>query len=110
MSDINWLSIKYGEFYDIPRVFVVNYEGETYFFDCPFKDELDDYPDFFTVYRVPEEEIDKVETISWSDISTFARPIGIVKVKDVQFDETKRKFIADRVFEMVANKNNGPES
>lgn len=44
------INFRYGEFWDVPRIFVVEHEGQLWLFDCPFSDELDDYPDEYAVY------------------------------------------------------------
>ncbi|MBI3437578.1 MAG: hypothetical protein HY054_02795 [Proteobacteria bacterium] len=38
-----WLPIRYRDFWDLPRAFSVDYDGKTYFFDCPFNESIDDY-------------------------------------------------------------------
>ena len=38
-----WNPIRYRDFYDFPRAFVVEHAGELLFFDCLFSDTLDDY-------------------------------------------------------------------
>ena len=102
MTDVTWLPIIYREFYDIPRVFLVDYRGGSFFFDCPFDDSLDDYPDIFIVYRLPNNLRDQVESLSWTDLSNSLEKIGFVSVDKVEFDVTKRGFVADRIFEYIA--------
>lgn len=101
MIDVTWLPIIYREFYDIPRVFHVEYRGTTFLFDCPFDDNLDEYPGFFTVYRLPNDLRDQVESLSWKDLSSSLEKIGVVYVDKVEFDVTKRGFVADKIFEQI---------
>lgn len=101
MTDVIWLPIKYREFYDIPRIFLVDYQGSSFFFDCPFDENLDDYPDVFTVYRFPNELRDQVESLPWKDLSNRLEKIGIVPIDKIEFDATKRGFVANRIFENI---------
>lgn len=101
MTGVIWLPIKYREFYDIPRVFLVDFQGSSFFFDCPFDDNLDNYPDFFTVYRLRNDLRDQVESLSWKDLSNSLEKIGVVYIDKVEFDVTKRGFVADRIFEQI---------
>jgi hypothetical protein len=48
---MDWAPIRYRDFYDLPRIFITSYNGQDYLFDCPFDDELDDYPDSYRVYQ-----------------------------------------------------------
>lgn len=41
----HWLPITYRDYYDVPRMLVVRFEGQAYLFDCPFDVALDEYPD-----------------------------------------------------------------
>ena len=39
-----WLDIiAYREFYDVPRMFLVEASGNLLLFDCPFDDDLDEF-------------------------------------------------------------------
>ena len=40
---MNWATIRYRDFYDIPRIFIVTLNGKLFLFDCAFDDEIDDY-------------------------------------------------------------------
>lgn len=52
MSSERWIPIRYREFYDIPRAFVIENAGELLLFDCPFDDVADSYGDSYTVIRL----------------------------------------------------------
>ncbi len=90
---MDWAPIHYRDFYDLPRIFITSYEGKDYLFDCPFDDELDDYPDSYRVYQLPalsEEELPG----SWEGLPKLAALyLGEVPVAEVQFDPTKREKI-----------------
>ena len=98
-----WLSIKYGEFYDIPRAFIVQDKGATYLFDCPFNDATDDYPDEFVVYKLPKDYFGE-DAIPWTKLAAQGKRIGSINAKDVVFDETMRVSIRADVMETLANK------
>jgi len=97
MSD--WLPIKYRGFYDVPRIFITRYRGETYLFDCPFDEELEDDSDSFNVYVVPalwDEELPK----DWTTLHTRAiRCLGQVPVASVRFDPTRRQAVDSAILE-----------
>lgn len=107
----DYLRINYRGYWDVPRVFFVDYLGRTYLFDCTFDEDLDDYPDVFEVFLMPpltEEEM----AGSWADHWKKAiRKIGDVPVNAVQFDPTRRKTIHSGVFDRLLpdmNSVNGP--
>jgi hypothetical protein len=89
----NWLPIRYREFWDVPRIFLVSYLGQTYLFDCPFDEAIEDYPDHYRVYSlspVPDEEM----TGSWDLLPNRAiHTYQQVPIREVRFDASKRKEI-----------------
>lgn len=90
---MSWATIRYREFYDITRIFVTAINGKQYLFDCPFDDELDDYPGSYRVYELPAIPEDDLQD-SWERLPERAIALlGIVPVAKVQFDDTKRKRI-----------------
>ncbi len=95
---MNWVSIRYRDFYDLPRIFIASYEGRQYLFDCPFDDALDDYPESYRVYQLPllsEAELQG----SWEHLSARAIDfLGTLPLAAVQFDPTKRACINAAVF------------
>jgi len=101
MSDATWLPIQYRDFYDIPRAFVVEREGATYFFDCPFDAALDEYPDLYHVYRLPPSARRIVDAASWVGLENEGTFLADVPVKSVSFDPTRRAAIDEQVFDSV---------
>ncbi len=95
---MSWVSIRYRDFYDLPRIFIASYEGRQYLFDCPFDDELDDYPASYRVYQLPgltEEELQG----SWKHLPERALAfLGMVPVSAVQFDPAKRERVNTAIF------------
>lgn len=48
-----WSGIEYREFCDVPRAVVARRDGNLYFFNSRFDEELDDYIDHYEVWRLP---------------------------------------------------------
>lgn len=87
------LAIQYRDFYDVPRIFIVNHRGTLYLFDCPFNQDLDEYPDIYRVFVLPAESCSDLSG-SWDDLASRATAyLGEVPVKSVQFDSTRRREI-----------------
>ncbi|MCP5007848.1 MAG: hypothetical protein GY941_28520 [Planctomycetes bacterium] len=94
-------AIIYREFYDVPRVFLVNYKGDFILFESLFNDDSDDYSSDYIVYLMPKLSEEELKG-SWENISLRAdRKIGSVPVKDIQFDETKRKEIDAAILDKI---------
>ncbi|HEX2476129.1 MAG TPA: hypothetical protein VHK01_15365 [Lacipirellulaceae bacterium] len=90
--------VAYREFYDVPRCFFVAYTSGYAFFDCPFDDLLDDYPDEYRVYFFPNI-VNLNLNGSWEAIAEAGVEIGKVPVARVEFDSTRRKSISSDVLE-----------
>jgi hypothetical protein len=50
----NLVPFRYVEFYDVPRAIALRYKGKLLLLDSPFDDKLDEYPDSYSVYELPE--------------------------------------------------------
>ena len=85
--------ISYRGYWDVPRIFYLTDGGQTYLFDCMFSEDLDDYPDDYRVYLMPPlTEADVAG--SWDGLSRLAKAyLGTIPVRDVRFDETRRRLI-----------------
>jgi len=103
---MSWATIRYRDFYDVPRIFITTHNGKLYLFDCPFNDELDDYSDSYRVYRLPAISEDELQG-SWERLPKRAvNLLGEVPVIDVQFDTTKRNSINTTVLEeLIADRD-----
>lgn len=78
--------IEYRDFYDMPRAMLVQDDaGRRFFFDCPFDEEADEYPDVFVVYLVSEP--------AWP--ASIPGPdwerVGSVACRDLRMDPTRRQ-------------------
>jgi hypothetical protein len=96
-----WAPIRYRDFHDIPRAFVVERQGDLLFFDCPFDDTSDDYGTEFMVFKIKDECRNKVDQPSWTELRRYADRIGIISVAAVKFDATKRQAIDTSVFALL---------
>jgi hypothetical protein len=103
---MNWATIRYRDFYDVPRIFITKHNGKLYLFDCPFDEEIDDYPDRYQVYELPAISEDELQG-SWERLPERAvRVLGAVPVVQVQFDATKRNSINTVVLEeLIADRD-----
>lgn len=99
MKSVDWLPIRYRDFYDIPRMIIVAYRDELYLFDSPFDAKADEYSDWFTVYRLPSSIGERVDEESWEGLPGSGEKIGRVATSDVEFDPSKRRSISSAVFD-----------
>lgn len=83
----------YRGFYDVPRMIIARYEGFRLLLDCRFDDDLDEYPDAYRVFVIPDiSDAELAVPISWLGLDKKATAyLGTVAVKDIVFDETFRK-------------------
>jgi len=96
-----WVPIRYRDFHDFPRAFVVERGGDLLFFDCRFSDVLDDYGNEYTVFRIKDELRDRIDHMPWTDLAAHSDRIAVVPTKDVKFDETRRRAINTDVFALI---------
>jgi hypothetical protein len=74
------------------------YQKHTFLFDCAFDAELDDYPDFYRVYLLPELKEEDLPT-DWTTLRSRAtRYLGEISVGQVHFDPSKRQSIDVAIF------------
>lgn len=92
---------RYRDFWDVPRMMVVDYAGREFLFDCPFDDEREDYPGFYRVYSMPplgEEQLDGI----WAGLPKLAEAeLGTIPLESLKFDATFRKRFHSREFEAL---------
>ena len=99
---INGIPIRYRDFWDVPRIFVAEYDGGLYLFDSRFDKTVEDYLEFYDVYLMPSfGESDYLG--SWAEHPQKAIcKLGVVPIDSVRFDPTKRKEIGAEVFDLLA--------
>ena len=96
------IPIEYLGFWDVPRNFLVRFAGQLYLFDCPFDDDLDDYPEAYAVYVLSEMSREKIDE-GWAGLPAKAlHKVGILPIASVRFDPTKRQEIGAEAFELLA--------
>jgi hypothetical protein len=98
VTQSSWLAIEYRDFHDVPRLVVIEWHGDLYLLDAPFDEDLDDYTDTYTVYRLPAGARDRVAKDSWADLPRFGEAIGQIAVNDIEFDSTRRNALSDALF------------
>jgi hypothetical protein len=103
---MSWPTIRYRDFYDVPRIFIMTYNSKLYLFDCPLDDELDEYSDRYRVYQLPAISEDELQG-SWERLPERAVSLlGEIAVSDVQFDKTTRNSIDTAVLEeLIADRD-----
>lgn len=97
-----WVPINYREFWDVPRIFFVEDDGQLYLFDCRFDEAIEDYPDEYRVYLMPHLGAEELAG-SWAKVDRKAiRQLGTVPVARVKFDPTKREQIDAAILDEFA--------
>ena|ERR1044072_549314 len=94
--------ILYSGFYDAPLAFITSHRETQYLFWRGFFDEqLDDYPNEYKVFVLPnlsEEQINE----SWMSLPEKAVSyVGEVSMGRVAFDPTRREFIDTSTFDLI---------
>jgi hypothetical protein len=99
----DWLPILYRGYWDVPRIVLVRRGGQVFLFNCPFSEELDDYPDDYEVFLLPPDTHEENLPADWTLLRNLAvRRLGTIPVDRVTFDPTRRKFIDGAILEEVA--------
>ena len=91
--------IIYGGFYDVPLAFVVSHVEKQLFFLREFDHALDDYPDTYQVFTLPNLSEDVVRN-SWGQIEDMATDLlGEIPIKEIEFDPMHRVWIDTKVID-----------
>lgn len=104
--------IHYTDYMDVPRVFVISFEGLTWFFDAGFDKVADEYPDEFKVFVFPP--MDKNQILScWSSVvNPTTAPFTTVGVRSVSFSGCRKNWSVDegivrRLYDQYRTQNSG---
>lgn len=89
------LAIRYREFYDVPRIFLVEFGGEFYLFNSSFDDGLDDYRPDYEVHRIPAPAPGELDGTWDGLLERSTERVGVIPVSKVKFDRSRRKWIED---------------
>jgi len=95
-----WLPIRYRDFYDVPRMFVVELPRAVYFFDGRFDDAADEYPQAYRVYQLPPGRAAD-EPRSWDGLERLGHLVAEVPVPSVLFDPSRRAAVDDAVLQAL---------
>jgi hypothetical protein len=98
----DWIAIrKYREFWDVPRMFLIDSEYGSLLFDCPFDETLEDYGNDYRVFLMPILSDADLEE-SWANLPSRAvRFLGSIPISKVHFDATNRSFIDRRTLSQL---------
>ena len=83
---------RYGGFYDVPRCLSLRYRGKRFLLQSAFDENLDEYPDEYSVYVVPELSDDAQPVCTPEFLrNTPMACIGTIPINQVTFDPSMRK-------------------
>lgn len=85
-----WLPIQYREFWDVPRLIVVDTGDRRLLLDCSFDDALDEYPPDYKVFDLPVSSLESISGKDWSALSNQGTFVGQIPVADITLDDSKR--------------------
>ncbi|MGH9633577.1 MAG: hypothetical protein ACRD72_01955 [Candidatus Angelobacter sp.] len=92
------IPFKYFEFWDVPRVIMISYHDQDFLLESYFDEAIDDYPDDYAITLVAPGLEQRIRESSWTVLAEIERrPLGTIPVREVVFDETRRKYL-DPVF------------
>ena len=70
---------------------MLRHQNRILLLDSPFDDELDEYPDAYKVYELPDSIEPTLAVGPWRFLADPAlKPLGAIQIKDVKFDQTRR--------------------
>lgn len=85
---------KYVDFYDIPRLILFTYQDHLFLLASYFNEDKDDHDENYSIELLPSWVEQKIADSSWKvleDDISGRRLLGEIPVKDVVFDQTKRR-------------------
>ncbi len=98
----SWVPIIYRGFWDVPRIFLFQFQDKQFLFDCAFSEELDDYPDDYQVFLMPSDLLETELPTDWTELEGMALcHLGTVPVKLTRFDPTLRKQVDAAIVESL---------
>jgi hypothetical protein len=101
--------LAYGSFWDVPRLFVIRDADRDLVFSSPFRDDLDEYDDEFTVFaRQPIDANAFKDGWRWEDAIDAGLPVARVPVANVTFDASKRASVDAAVLDIVRRRAADP--
>lgn len=87
---VEWAAFEYREFYDYPRVLIVEKENARYLLDCRFDDVTNDYPNEYQIRQLGDVPIPRG---SWVGLGDDKALLSTIVITPQLFDITRRKRI-----------------
>lgn len=92
---------QYVDFYDIPRTIILLVHGKWVLLQSAFIEELDDYEGEYSVYRLPSSFQPPHAGSKWDFLEQELVCAGRIPVREVQFDESKRRTLSAAALEKI---------
>ena len=88
---VQWLTIvRYGNFHDVPRyILALDRDLVFWLFDCPFDENLDDYRDTFSAFRIGTDSVVARDCYTNNSIAE-SDVLADIRVEQIEFDDTLR--------------------
>ena len=98
--------IQYRGFYDRPLAFVAEHRNKQLLFWLDFDELLDEYKSEYQVFMLADSTVrDLIQLKSWENLRHQTTGyLGTVPVRNVQFDETRRKEIDVNAIDVLLDK------
>jgi len=86
------IPFRYGGFWDVPRYMLLRYRQKALLLQSPFDDRMDEYPNVYFVYQMPDAIAESVLGGDWALLEgAELHLIGEIPISTVTFDPTKRR-------------------
>ena len=96
---------RYVEFYDVPRLIALRYKGKLLLLQSAFSETLDEYPNAYSVYELPESSEPLLAAGSWRSLEHMTlTSMGEIPVSAVKFDSTKRKTLDPSILDPLLDR------
>jgi hypothetical protein len=93
----------YTDFYDVPRNIILVVGKKWILLQSAFDEGMDEYEPDYSVYRLPSSFEPPPKGTSWEFLKQDLEYLGKIPVREVEFDETKRRTLnAAALDELVA--------
>ena len=88
-ATVEWAPFRYGEYWDYPRVLLVEFDGALHLLDSPFDEVADDYPQTYTIKVLTATPASD----TWLGLGDEVYPVGSLPITTALFDATRRRQI-----------------
>ncbi len=91
---------RFADFYDVPRTIAVRYCDRLLLLQSTFDAELDEYPEHYSVYLLPDQVEESLQRSSWTFLENIPlASIGSIPIEAIQFDYTTGPKLDPSVFD-----------